>query len=51
MQSLRPKKIDEASTKTNFDMSLLGWFMLRSCAAENICFKIKFWSVSSSIYG
>ena len=34
MQSLRPKKNDEASAKTNFDMSLLEWFMLRSRAAE-----------------
>ena len=37
MQSLRPKN-DEASTKTNFDMSLLEWFMLRSRAAEKHLF-------------
>ena len=38
MQSLRPKKTDEASAKTNFDMSLLEWFMLRSRAAEKHLF-------------
>ena len=35
MQSLRSKKIDEDGTKTNFDKSLLEWFMLRSHAADN----------------
>ena len=49
---IKTLKIDEDGTKTNFDNSLLEWFMLRSHAAEkNICFKNKFWSVSSSIYG
>ena len=38
MQSLRPTKNDEASDKTNFDISLLEWFMLRSRAAEKHLF-------------
>ena len=31
---MKTLKIDEASTRTNFDMSLLEWVMLRSRAAE-----------------
>ena len=35
---IKTKKIDEDGTKTNFDKSLLEWFMLRSHAAEKHLF-------------
>ena len=53
MQSLRPKKNDEASAKTNFDVSLLEWFMLRSRAAEKISsdpYPVAFVGKSKSLY-
>ena len=48
---IKTSKIGKASAKIKVDISLLDWFILRSHAARNICFKDKFWSVSRGIYG
>ena len=47
---IKALKIGEASTKIKVEISLFVWFMLRSHAAENICFENKLSSISRRSY-
>ena len=47
---IKASKIGEASTKIKVEISLLVWFMLRSHAAENVCFENKLSSISRRSY-
>ena len=47
---IKTSKIGEVNTKIKVEISLFVWFMLRSHAAENICFENKLWSISRRSY-